>query len=911
MSSSKFQKRILASSIAVVLGTSMAMPSIAEEATNNNAKKDEKIEVIQVSGIRGSLKANLNAKRFANSVVDVITAEDIGKFPDKNIADSLSRVTGVGISREFGEGEKITIRGAGPTKNRTLLNGQNVATADWFILDEPSRGFNFTLLPSSLVKGLEVYKTPKADIDEGSIGGTVVLRTRKPLELDAHTVKFNLQSQYSETSSQNDPSIDAMYSWRNEDQTFGALVSLTKQDRTVNRQGLEILGWTEANNDGVRRPKDIGAPIFRQDRERTTVFASLQYAPTDAFDITLNYMDSEMDANNHNVNLLIRPQNDVFDPNGDLAGVLDADGNEVPQNEFSNIIYDGNNVVGATVAGDGAYEWDFINRESSTETNSLHLDINYNADSYSVNVELGQTEASGGTYNETSWSFIPTEAAAAGYSFDLTQGTPVVNVDVDPTVGTNWRQNWTWGGNKPTTDEETFAQIDFEVPMETGIFDSVKTGLKYRDHDRTQGRQAYSWHGPGTSSNAESNYMADIFAQCPTLADCGQSLGVHTVAGNVVNGNIGTQLDGSRDGFMALGFQGDADFAISNTLGEIWAINEEITAGYVSGDFTGDNYRGNVGVRVVRTTQTSSSYNFSQDSWGFHTVDREWLTPSVMSWVSEERSYTDVLPSFNIAYDLDSETIVRFSAAKVMARANFSDLAPMTSTGALSVAEPVGAAGNPYFEPQKATQFDVSYEYYFDESSLISAILFYKDIESYRTTTVSTQDFFNEQTQQWVPVQITKPDNGKGGTSTGLELGFQTTFSNNTGVSANYTYTDAQNDQTRDVDNKGSGFVDGASEHMYNMTAFYENDEVAARLMYNYRTEWYKGVSWTGAELFNDSYGQWDFSSSYQYSDNLSFVFEAINLTDEEVVEYDVEKTRLMSIYQNGRRFVLGLNMSF
>lgn len=891
MSSSKFQKRLLASSIAVVLGTSVALPSIAEEATNNGAKED-KVEVIQVSGIRGSLKANLNAKRFAKGVVDVITAEDIGKFPDKNVADSLSRITGVGISREFGEGEKITIRGAGPTKNRTLLNGQNVATADWFILDEPSRGFNFTLLPSSLVKGLEVYKTPQADIDEGSIGGTVILRTRKPLELDANTVKFNLQSQYSESSEKNDPSLDAMYSWRNEDQTFGALVSLTKQDRTVNRQGLEVLGWTDADADGLRRPKDIGAPIFRQDRERTTVFTSLQYAPTDSFDLTLNYMDSKMDANNHNVNLLIRPQNDTLD-------------------EFSNTQYEGNNMVAGTVAGIGSYEWDFINRESSTETSSLHLDLNYNADSFSVNVEVGKTEAKGGTYNETSWSFVPTDEAAAGYSFDLSQGTPVVNIDVDPTDGTNWRQNWTWGGNKPTTDDETFAQIDFEIPMEEGVFDSVKTGLKYRDHDRTQGRQAYSWHGPNTSSNPDSAYMWDIFEQCPTLADCGQSLGVHTVAGGVVNGNIGVQLDGSRDGFMALGFEGNADYAISNTLGEIWAINEEITAGYVSGDFSGDSYSGNVGVRVVRTTQTSSSYNFSQDSWGFFTVDRDWLTPSVMEWVSEERTYTDVLPSFNVKYDLDSETVLRFSAAKVMARANFSDLAPMTSTGALNVAQPVGSAGNPFYEPQKATQFDAAYEYYFDESSIVSATLFYKDIESYRTTTVSTEQFFNEQTEEWVDVQVTKPGNGKGGVSTGLELGFQTSFSNNTGVSANYTYTNADNDQTRDPELKGSGFVEGASDHMYNLTAFYEDDQVAARLMYNYRTEWYKGVSWTGAEVFNDSYGQWDFSSSYQYSDNLSFVFEAINLTDEEIIEYDVEKTRLMSIYQNGRRFVLGLNMSF
>ena len=196
MSKITFKKHLLATSIAVVLSGTAIMPVLAAE---KNKSVSEDLEVIQVTGIRGSLKAYVNAKRFADSVVDVITADDIGKFPDKNVAESLSRITGVAVSREFGEGEKITIRGSGPNQNRALLNGQNVATADWFILDSPSRGFNFTLLPSSLVKAIEVYKTPEADVDEGSIGGTIVLKTRKPLELDANTIKIGLQAQYSET----------------------------------------------------------------------------------------------------------------------------------------------------------------------------------------------------------------------------------------------------------------------------------------------------------------------------------------------------------------------------------------------------------------------------------------------------------------------------------------------------------------------------------------------------------------------------------------------------------------------------------------------------------------------------------------------------------------------------------------
>lgn len=887
MSSLRFQKRILASSIAIILGSSV-MPAVAAEADETKAKKQKEVEVIQVSGIRGSTQANINAKRYANSVVDVITAEDIGKFPDKNVAESLSRITGVGVSREFGEGEKITIRGSDPTKNRTLLNGQNVATADWFILDTPSRGFNFTLLPSSLVKGLEVYKTPQADIDEGSIGGTVILRTRKPLELEAHSFNLNLQSQYSETSSDYDPQIDAMYSWRNESETFGALITAVQQDRTVQREGLEVLGWTAADENGNRRPRDIGNPIFRQDRERKTYFASFQYAPSDVFDVTLNVLDSTMESDNQNINLLIRPQNDGID-------------------EFSNTVFTDGNMVAGAVTGAGAYEWDFINRESETETQSYDLEFNYNADDYTLHVQLGRTEAEGGTYNETSWSFTPN--IDAGYEFDL-RGDPNVNIGVDPTDGSLWGQNWTWGGNKPTSDEESYAQIDLTIPVDYGIFTSIKTGLKYRDHERDQQRQAYSWHGPGTSSNPESNYMADIFAACPTLADCGQSTGVHSVADDVVSGNITSQLDGSRSVFMNLGFAGDADFARSDMLAEIWDIEEQITAFYVKADFEGDDYRGNFGLRYVDTDQTSSSYVFSNDSFGLNTVDREWLTPSELEWVTTDISYSKVLPSFNIAYNLTDDTIIRVGAAEVMARQNFADLAPVTNAGDLNASQASGTAGNPNFKPQKAKQFDIAYEWYFDESSLLSVAYFYKDVDSYRSTEEFTEQFFSQQNQEWVDVNVTMPINGPGGTTDGIEIGYQQAFGN-FGINANYTYTNADSDQERDPSKVGSGLIEGASDHMFNVAAYYEDDVFAARLMYNYRTEWYKGVHWTGAELWNDSFGQLDFSTSYNINENLTLTFEAINLTDEEIDEYDGVETRMMSRYQNGRRFLLGLNMSF
>ena len=273
------------STLALAVASSFAVnTATAQEESAEN----DMIERIEVSGIRASTKESINNKRFANSIVDSISAQDIGKFPDKNVAESLSRITGVAVSREFGEGEKISIRGAGPDLNRTLLNGQTVASADWFILDPSNRSFNYTLLPSSIVKGLEVYKSPQASIDEGSIGGTVILRTRKPLELDANTVNVGVQAQYSETSEETDPQLDALYSWKNDDQTFGFLVNVIAQDRTVRREGFEVLGYNKVTptaedtddasiiGNTYNVPSLIGVPRFDQSRERRTVFASLQ-----------------------------------------------------------------------------------------------------------------------------------------------------------------------------------------------------------------------------------------------------------------------------------------------------------------------------------------------------------------------------------------------------------------------------------------------------------------------------------------------------------------------------------------------------------------------------------------------------------------------------------------------------------
>ncbi|MDQ9091520.1 TonB-dependent receptor [Pseudoalteromonas haloplanktis] len=882
MLAKNFKKSLLAVNIGLVMSAGFTGAVFAAEETQ--IKED--VEVIEVRGIRASTKADINNKRFANAVVDSITAEDIGKFPDKNVAESLSRITGVGVSREFGEGEKITVRGSDPTKNRTLLNGQNVGTADWFILDNPSRSFNFTMLPSSLVSNLEVYKSPEARLDEGSIGGTVILHTRKPLDLDSGTTHINLQSQYSETSEEHDPLIEGLFSWKNEDEKFGILVSGSKSERTVRREGFEVLGW-DAQDDGTYTPRTMGVPVFRQDRERTTLFTAIQFAPSDDFSATLNILDSNMDVNNTNSNyLLMNPASNAT------------------------LSYEGENAVYGSGGTD--VRWNHINRISSTDTSSIHLDIDFATDSFSMNVELGTTEAEGGTLNETSWEY----GGQGDYNFDLTGSTPTVNAGVDGTDPSKFNGGWIWGGNKPTTDEESYGQVDFDIPVDMGAFTAIKVGVKYRDQKRTQDREAYSWHWGYANDGVSANYMSQIIGtDCPTLAQCDLAIGSDSVGADVVNGDITQQLTHNSAKMFELGLGPDASYAAHKVLGEIFAVEEKKTSYYIQGDFSGDDFRGNIGVRVAKTDQDSSGYLFSSDSAGLLTVDNPGLNPdlvpSTLEWVTESRSYTEILPNFNLSYDLAEDQIVRLSAARTMARPNFFDISPITAPGDLGEDNPTAQAGNPNLDPQLANQFDAAWEFYFDEASLFAITLFYKDIESYQTSGTYMQDFYDQEEDMWISATVTRPENGPGGTTTGLEATLQYDLGGGFGVSANYTYTDAKNDGERDVMNPGSGLVMGASENMLNASAFYEDDLFSVRAMYNYRTEWYKGLHSSGAELWNDDYGQLDFTTTVNVTENISVVFEGINLTNEKVVEYNTSKDRVLSIYENGRRFVLGANFRF
>lgn len=302
MKHNKFNKKQLATAISVLLGASVTMPVIAQEEA-----ADDGTEVIEVRGIRGSLARSMDIKRESSGVVDAISAEEMGKFPDTNLAESLQRITGVTVSRSNNEGSQITVRGFGPDFNLMTLNGRQMPGTG------NTRSYSLENLSSEGVSALEVYKTAKASNPSGGLGATVNIITTKPLNSPGEKYSFSAKGIYDESNVEGEdvtPEVAAVYSNTFSDNTVGLAFSVSHQRRDFQKQQAAIDGWREgvtlpdldpsnvvdnrsADAIGYFFPQNLGYSIEDFNRERTNGQLTLQYAPTDNFTATLDYTASE------------------------------------------------------------------------------------------------------------------------------------------------------------------------------------------------------------------------------------------------------------------------------------------------------------------------------------------------------------------------------------------------------------------------------------------------------------------------------------------------------------------------------------------------------------------------------------------------------------------------------------------
>lgn len=838
MLAKKFKRNLLA----VNIGLAMSAGFTGTVYAADEVKVKEDVEVIEVRGIRRSLEASMNTKRFANAVVDAVTAEDIGKFPDNNVAEALGRIPGVSVSRQFGEGSSVSIRGASNQLTLTSLNGQNVASTGWYSQQAIDRSFNYSMLPPEMIAGMEVYKSSQADLLEGGIGGTVVVNTRKPLDLDSLTIFGSVKGSYSSASEETDPSASGLVSWKNDDETFGILAAVGTSEYSLVRRGDEALtSW------GGR----IAPTHFEQNRDRTAFDVALQYAPTDELDFGLHYMNLELAADSVNSAVWV-PQN--------LENCSSTNAQGVP-------------TKCTTVAEDNqSGYYDVRPRNATMESELIAADFTYQGEGFKLEVQAGSSKATGGTDFETNFGYLSGINGAVG-TIDATGD--MIKYDLDPadyalpSAGeyAGWEGLQTGGiVNQPNSDEETYAQADLTFDVEFGAVTSIKTGVRVSNHEVTKQQnrpdligydgavEAALIDGSRFTNGTLDAGSAHLTIPAPNAAEM--------IAYTKTKINSWTQ---ERSGYAVL--------------------EEDSVSAYIMANFEGDGIRGNFGLRYVSTDATSTAYEVDPT---YVDASNSFNNGYSTNLVETDGDYSHVLPSVNLAVDATADVIIRFSAASVLARPNYDDMFSNSSLVGYSDTIPGNEAvvvGNPALSPFKAFQSDLGVEWYYSSSSMVALTYFVKEVGTF-TTFSNTADqsigIVDPDTgvDNWL-VQSKK--DGNGGTIEGIEFQIQHALDNGFGTVFNYTFADAQADESNYVD--GNAIFSDSSKHTVNAVGYYENDDFSARVAYSWRSEYMiRETGFYGAREHKD-FGTLDLSASYNLTDDITITADVTNLLEEDSIQ--------------------------
>lgn len=838
-------------------------------------------QTVIVTGVRAALEQSLRQKRNADAVVEVVTAEDIGKMPDKNVADAIQRLPGVNTQSSaggeggFGENDRVSLRGTSPSLQQTLFNGHAISTGDWFVLNQyggnVGRSSSFSLLPSELVGSIVVQKSATADLVEGGVSGAINVITRRPLDFrQPLTVEASVQANYNDLAKKTEPQVSALVSWKNATNTFGVLLQGFSEKQSVRRDGQEILGYTPisatsaaavANPSlaGVKVPTFIGAAFFEQKKKREGGAFDIEAKPTRDIGVDLNGFYSKLSAPHQNTNWLAAPANSI-----NSANLIPA----------SPVIRNGT-LVGATFSSNSG-EVDNIYRPDAGGE-SWYIDLNgrwrVNED-LSFTGKIGRTHGIGWDHGDVYYQ----NNVDGGMMYALNGMTPATVSYPGGNTTKPGSTAWAGGGEAQSVDKEKYAQVDGTWRVRDNPWlQGVRFGARWTDHKRTAEHPLETRPGPNGFSNPGPVWNGEMYP-----GDFGSDLG-----GSVFN-NYFKYSGAALGAWGAVPDNRLLDFTLRHNWLDEFKVGEKTAAVYGMADIGGDSWSGNFGLRAVETRQTT----VVNLPGGQNPITGSAFGPYTPT--TYERKYRDYLPSANVKFDVRQDLVVRAGIAKTMARPDYSALGGSVSLNddALS-----GSGGNVKLDPIRSVNYDLSAEWYYMPKAMLSAGLFYMDFSSIVAQGTSTGSYYNNKRGAFTDYQITSPYNTTA-TNKGIELSWQQPLWNNFGMLTNYTWADGELD--------GGGEMLNASKNTYNVTGYYENDRFSARLAYSHRSAYKAGVD-RGASQHVDAMPSLAASVNFKINEHLTVTFDALNLTNETIKMYAENKDQPRAFYSNGRTFYLGL----
>ncbi|MCC8542143.1 TonB-dependent receptor [Xanthomonas euvesicatoria] len=922
----KHKRSALSIALAVAMAPTWAAAQTATPAQASDAQQGASeqtagavtdLDKVQVTGLRRAIEGAISVKRDSTSIVEAISAEDIGRLPDVSIAESLARLPGLAAQRVAGRAQVISVRGLSPDFSTTLLNGREVvSTGD-------NRSVEFDQYPSELVSGVTVYKTPDAGLVGQGLSGTVDMQTARPLSYNERVIAIG--GRYQRNSLGKAANVDpygnrfnVSYIDQFADRTIGLTIGYAHTDMPIQENQVGLYEpWQQVNAqrqrpgvaDGVYFSDGIKALRRTGNQKRDGVMATLQYRPSNAWTSTLDAFHTEAEqidtANQFELNL--SNYNGGYTPGLNISNVRVNDRNTFIGGDASGVYPLVRGMYNKREDKIDAFGW---NNEITAGSVKIVADLNYSkATRDELNLENNLQRAPMPQLDTVGVSVV-----GNGFS-QLTPGMNYSNPDELFLTNTIYGSGY---GKVPSVEDVLKCarlQASFPMPEALSWFSDLDVGVNYanREKQKTQPEGNITLGAQG-----EATVAADLQYAPVNLGFAGLgSLPAWNVPATVAR-------------YMLFNPSDDASFLVSKA----WTVEEKITTAWLRANINTEwgevGVRGNIGVQLQSADQSSQA-----NYW-----DASQPAGSEVRPIDDGKTYRDWLPSLNLAFQFPYEQTLRFAMAKQVARPRVDQLRASLEFGVdTSTGRPGASGGNPMLDPWRANALDISYEKYFADRAYVAAAFFYKDLKSYIYTQSRDNYDFSALVAGYVPPPgsapvlttgtFSAPFNGKGGTLRGVELTASLPLDlilaplEGFGIQASATFNDSDV-KIRDPESAssvGDGEISlpGLSKRVYNLTAYYEHKGFEARVSQRRRSDFIgeignfngnRTLRYVVGENITDAQISYNFSEASSLS-GLTLLLQASNLSNSPYRTYAETKDRPLEYIEWGRTFVLGANYKF
>lgn len=931
--------RFVTRSVGIALTAGALVPHAATAQAPGSSEATELGEVV-VTGTRAALVESLDRKRGATVVQDSIVAEDLGSFPDDNVADSLSHITGITVQRtRGGEGQYVNVRGLGPEFSIVTLNGRIMAT------DGDGREFAFDVLPSEVISGADVLKSAEAPNLEGSIGGSINLRSARPLEGVGKRISLAAEGDYNDLSENEGFKVSGVFSTTFADDRMGFMATAIYQDTEVRSDAVHEFfinpdspGEFDADGDGEISEAEssllglcctsFGARV--QQKERSGVTAVYQWDVSDAFRMTVDGLFTRLDAPTVGYHQSFYVEDSILDEGTGL-------------HRWSDVNITDHWVDGMTIA-ELVPEISTITEHRVVDTMQFGWNGGWQAtDRLHFNFDAYRSKADRDSGGKDTWVVSGIGGSHVGRVDMNRNGLPDVSVtledgrDLAAALSNGELGDADFGlhyiglSGTDVTDTVDGLSVDGELAFDSGRLASLQFGAastarsKTRDtieNDTNGGSCIYCNLYDVTFASLGAQVVQDL--HLPNFMQNGGG----SYPTRFVSFDVQQYLAAlaALDGQPILDENGDptGDVYDSSLVApafnpvQSYDVDEDTLAAYVNANFSGENWFANVGVRWIDTDTTArtaidSIVRVDDPTPNVPTSSPD-VTYSPAEPFTEKGNYSKFLPSLNVGYWLRKDMLVRAAVAKVISRPSLNQLAPTRVDFTLDRTYEVFYDGNADLEPVEADQADLSFEWYFDDKSVLSAAAFYKDLDGFITyelqenVDIGVIGSIGGAPDAPILYDIARPINGDKAKVLGFEFGFQHFWDSGFGLRANYTYTDTDSY----IDGVNVGQLEGVSESAYSVALMFENEQWDVQLAADYSGEYVEFTDAVGGlSQIGDPITWVTASVAYRLTEEFTVSLEGRNLTDEYYLATLGRPDMLAGFETWGRSVLLGVTAKF